>query len=63
MSPDSQDPPADRGAERVRVGSRSIVLAIVVVAVVLMARVDVHSSTRVIGWFLAAAVVDALVAR
>jgi predicted PurR-regulated permease PerM len=61
MSPDSQDPPDDRDAERVRVGSRSIVLAILIVALVLMSRVVVHSSTRVIGWFLAAAVVAALV--
>jgi predicted PurR-regulated permease PerM len=62
MSPDLQDPPDDEGAERVRVGSRSIVLAILIVALVLMARVVVHSSTRVIGWFLAAAVVAALIA-
>ncbi len=62
MSPDSLDATDNRGTERVRIGSRSIVLAILVVAVVLMARVVVHSSTRVIGWFLAAAVVAALVA-
>lgn len=61
MSPDSQDPPDDPGAERVRIGSRSIVLAIVIVVAVLMARVVVQSSTRVIGWFLAAAVVAALI--
>jgi predicted PurR-regulated permease PerM len=62
MSQHSRDATDDGGAERVRIGSRSIVLAIVIVAVVLMARVVVHSSTRVIGWFLAAAVVAALVA-
>jgi predicted PurR-regulated permease PerM len=62
MSLHQQDPPEDPPAERVRVGWRSIVLAVLIVALVLVARVVVHSSTRVIGWFLAAAVVAALIA-
>jgi predicted PurR-regulated permease PerM len=62
MPSDPMDAPEERGAERIRVGTRSIVVAIVVIGVALMARLVVHSSTRVIGWFLAAAVVAALVA-
>jgi predicted PurR-regulated permease PerM len=62
MSQDSQDAPEQQTTERVRVGSRSIVFAVLVVALVLVTRVVVHSSTRVIGWFLAAAVVAALIA-